>query len=114
MTKKHKYDLILLCTLLVIGSVALFLCSTVFKGTGETVVVTVDGNEVLRVPLTEDREIWIDGYENGRNLLTVQNGEAWISEADCPQKICVKTGKASEIKSIVCAHHRIVVSIEKD
>lgn len=112
MTKKHKNDLILLAVLLLIGIVTLTIACVVQNGRGETVVVKVDGEETLRLPLNEDREILIDGYGGGKNLLVIKDGTAKITEADCPEQICVKTGKATEMKSVVCAHNRVVVSIE--
>ena len=113
MTKKHRNDLILLAALLLAGIVTLTVVCALQNASGKTVVVTVDGEEISRLPLKEDTELLIDGYDGGYNLLVIKDGTAEITEADCPEQICVKTGAASEIKSIVCAHHRVVVSIEK-
>ena len=114
MTKKHRNDIILLSVVLLAGILLLVIFTIVLKDTGETVVVTVDGEEILRAPLDEDAEFWIEGYDGGENLLVIKDGTARITEADCPEQICVRTGTASEIKSIVCAHNRVIVSIEKD
>ncbi|MBO5938869.1 MAG: NusG domain II-containing protein [Clostridia bacterium] len=114
MTKKHRNDLILFSALLCVGIIALSVAIALTSGNGETVVVTVDGKETLRVPLEEPTEFLIEGYDGGKNLLVIKDGTAKITEADCPEQICVKTGNASEIKSIVCAHNRVVVSIEKE
>ena len=36
-----------------------------------------------------------------------------MTEADCPDKICVNTGKISKIgETIVCLPHRVVVEIQ--
>ena len=113
MNHKHKNDLIL-CTVLVgIGLISLLVLYALLGGSGEQVVVTVDGKEEYRLPLGEDAEILIEGYQGGTNLLVIKDGEARITKADCPEQICVHTGKADELKSIVCAHNRVVVSIEK-
>ena len=114
LSKKQKNDLILLSVLLTVGIVLLIVLSTVFKNTGEMVVVTVDGNEVFRAPLDQDTEQWIDGYDGGKNLLVIKDKTAKITESNCPEQICVHTGEATEIKSVVCAPNRVVVSIEKD
>ena len=110
--RKHRNDLILFAVLLSIGIVWLLVLGAIMNGTGERVVVTVDGEEKFRLPLHEDTELLIDGYDGGKNLLVIKDGIAKITEADCPEQICVKTGNATEVKSIVCAHNRVVVSIE--
>lgn len=112
--KKHRNDLILLSVLLAVSILLLVIFTVVLKDTGEMVVVTVDGKEVLRAPLEEDSELWIDGYDGGKNLLVIKDGTVKITEANCPEQICVHTGEADELKSIVCAPNRVVVSIEKD
>ena len=113
MNQKHKNDLILCAVLVGIGIASLLVLYAIFGGTGEAVVVTVDGEEAYRLALDEDAEILIEGYDGGKNLLVIKDGEARITEADCPEQVCVHTGKADELKSIVCAHNRVVVSIEK-
>ena len=114
MKKQHRNDLVLLSVLLALGILLLVVFTVLLKNTGEMVVVTVDGKEVLRAPLGEDTEIWIDGYDGGKNLLVIKDGTVRIAEANCPEQICVHTGKADELKSIVCAPNRVIVAIEKD
>ena len=108
-----KNDLILLGIILAVSILTLGILYAVTHGTGETVVVSVDGTETMRLPLNEDVQVWIDGYSGGKNLLVIEDGTVRITEADCPEQVCVHSGKASELKSIVCAPHRVVVSIEK-
>lgn len=106
--------MILLSALLMLGLVLFLIFWLLLKDTGEQVVVTVDGTEVFRADLNENCEQWIDGYDAGKNLLVIKDGTVRITEASCPEQICVHTGEATEIKSIVCAPNRVVVSIEKD
>ena len=48
----------------------------------------------------------------GYNLLVIEGGEAWLSEADCPNGLCVKTGKIRYAgQSIVCLPHKLAVRI---
>ncbi|MEE3468604.1 MAG: NusG domain II-containing protein [Eubacterium sp.] len=48
----------------------------------------------------------------GRNRLIIRGGEAWIEEADCPDKLCVNQGHISHTHdSIVCLPHHISVRI---
>ncbi len=109
-----KNDIILLASVLIVAGIILTLVLTVGKmNTGQTVVVTVDGEEYARLPLDKDAELTINGYGGGTNLLIIKDGKAYISEASCPDKVCVHTGAASDIKSIVCLPNRVMVYIEK-
>ena len=107
-----RNDWILLIVLLVAAVAALAILYATMSGNGEVAVVTVDGEEILRLPLNEDTEIWINGYDNGTNLLVIKDGSVRIREASCPDLICVHTGEADELKSIVCAPNRVVVRVE--
>lgn len=109
-----RNDWILLGVLSAVGLLALLLCYAFLGGTGEEVVVTVDGNEVMRLPLSEDTEVTVTGYGGGTNTLVIQDGKVWVREASCPDQICVHTGYADEVKSIVCLPNRVVVSLEQE
>ena len=78
---------------------------------GGAVVVEQNGRETARYALDEDRTVRIEG-EGGYNLLVIEGGEAWLSEADCPNLLCVKTGRIRYAgQSIVCLPHRLAVRI---
>ena len=44
--------------------------------------------------------------------MVIKDKKAYISEASCPDMICVHTGYADELKSIVCVPNGVTVSIE--
>ncbi len=108
-----RNDLILLLSVLLIATVTLILAYTAFAGHGEVAVITVDGEEVLRLDLKKNTQAWIEGYNGGSNLVVVENGKVSVREASCPDLVCVHTGEASELKSVVCAPNRVSVRIEK-
>ena len=107
-----KTDILLLAAILLIATIALGVTYLVLAKKGDTVVVTVDGEQYARLPLNEDTELVIVS-ESGTNTLVIKDGMAYISEASCPDKICVKTGDANEIKSIVCLPNKVTVSVER-
>jgi len=108
-----KTDIILLVSVVLVAAVTLTLTYILLSGKGEVVVVTVDGEEYARLPLDEDTQLTITS-KNGTNVLIIKDGEAYISEASCPDKICVSTGKADEVKSIVCLPNRVTVRVESE
>ena len=78
---------------------------------GGTVIVEQNGQETARYALSEDRTVRIEG-EGGYNLLVIEGGEVYLSEADCPAQLCMKTGKIRYAgQSIVCLPHKLAVRI---
>ncbi len=78
---------------------------------GGTVIVEQDGRETARYALTKDRTVKIEGAA-GYNILVIEGGEVWLSEADCPNLLCVKTGRIRYAgQSIVCLPHKVAVRI---
>ncbi|SEG03943.1 hypothetical protein SAMN02910276_01715 [Butyrivibrio sp. Su6] len=116
MDKKSKirYDIILIIGLLVI-TVIIALAVRLTQKTGKTVVVSVDGVVKYTFPLDEDIEFKIEGYEGGTNYLVIKDGEAYLTEASCPDLLCVHMGKiSSQGQSIICLPNRVVVEIRDD
>ena len=109
--KNHKRDLILIGILL-LAAFALFFIFKEKQAREEdaTAVVTVDGTEIARYSLNRNGTFVLNG---GSNTLIVENGEAWISEANCPDKLCIGFGKISKNgEIIVCLPNRLIVVIE--
>ena len=78
---------------------------------GGTVIVEQDGRETARYALSEDQTVKIEG-EGGYNVLVIQGGQAWLSEANCPNLLCVRSGKIRYAgQSVVCLPHRLAVRI---
>ena len=109
----YTRDLILVAVLLV---AALALCFGLRSlqardtGTGAQAVVTVEGREIGRYPLKKSGTFPLNG---GTNILVVENGEAWVSEANCPDKVCMGMGKISRNgEFIACLPNRLLVVVE--
>lgn len=75
---------------------------------GGMVEVLVDGKEFGSWPLSEDAEIPI----GKTNLLCIKDGQADMTWADCPDKLCVHQKAISrDGESIICLPNKVVVSI---
>lgn len=111
--KKKKRDIIFIGVLLVVALIAFFVIDKFIKKDGNKVVIKVDGEIVKIVNLTDTNNIIVNGYDGGTNTVVIENGIVYMTEADCPDKICVNTGKISKIgETIVCLPHRVVVEIQ--
>ena len=79
-----------------------------------TAVISVDGNVRREIPLTTHRgreTIAIETAE-GRNTIVIDDSAIAVNDADCPDRICVKTGpirKKGEV--IACLPHRLLIEI---
>ncbi|HJA94400.1 MAG TPA: NusG domain II-containing protein [Candidatus Eisenbergiella merdipullorum] len=105
-----KADLLLLAA--VLGAAFLFALFLVLLGRkGNSVEVVCDGRILGEYSLTEDRRVPIR-VENGENLLVIQDGQAWVEEADCPDGLCIRQGRISRVgESIICLPHRLAITI---
>ena len=106
--KKVFADIILICILLVLA-LSVFLVVELSRREGAYVVVSIDGGEVCRYSLSEDGEFTLNG---GTNTLVISGGKAYISEADCPDGLCVSQGKISRTgQTVVCLPNRVMLRI---
>lgn len=111
--KKIKRDVILIAALLLICIAAFLIINFVVKKDGITAVVKVDGNIVYMLPLDKNASVTVEGYQGGSNTVVIENGTVYMKDADCPDKLCEKTGKISKNgETIMCLPHRVVVEIQ--
>ncbi len=95
--------------LLVVALAALFVFR-ILQNPGAEAVVTVNGVEVGRYPLKRDGIFPLNG---GSNILVIQDGKAWVSKANCPDKICMGMGKISRNgEFIACLPNLLLIVIE--
>ena len=109
-----KNDLILLLGIILLSAimiVCLFILSN--DASADIVTVTVDGEAIAEFPINEDVEYLIVDDNGGENLLIIKDGCAYIKEANCPDKVCVRTGNVQELKPITCLPNKVVVSISE-
>lgn len=105
-----RNDIILVLGLLLAAGIG-WLAFFPAKG-GAWAVVEENGREIGRYSLFEDREVRLESGE-GYNLLTISNGRAAVTEADCGDHTCVNTGWiARQGESVICLPHRLVIHIE--
>lgn len=106
--KKIQNDIILIIIIIA----AIIVCGIFLrpKDNGQYAVVTINGEQTARYSLSENTQT--DIVSSGINRLVIENGEAYISFADCKTNVCVKTGKISKVgQSIVCLPHNLIIEI---
>ena len=103
----------LLFAVIVIGGVLLYL--SLGRGEGTVAVVSVDGEVLERIDLSKVRKPYdMDiSTEYGHNTVHVEKGAISVSEADCPDKVCMYQGRLTGSGiPIICMPHRLVIEIE--
>lgn len=111
--KPNAADLMIVAAVLLLAAAAFirFFPSGAQEGAA-VAVITVDGAEVDRLPLTlaAERSYTANGYTL---RVAVENGSVRVTHADCPSRDCVRTGAISRPgQSIVCLPARLTVTIE--
>ena len=103
-----KRDFILIGVILAVALI-LFVFIELAKEDGAYVLVRVDGVEMARYELSVDGEYSLNG---GTNILRVKDGVAYLTDADCPDRLCVKQGKISSTgETITCLPNKLTVTV---
>lgn len=108
--RRVRNDILLIAVLLLVAAVgALYLF--VFRGAGNTVTVTVDGQLYATYALSDTVNVEIDSGD-GTNRLIIRGGKAFVKAASCPDGICVAHRPIfRDGESIVCLPNRVVVTV---
>lgn len=104
-----KRDYIFIILVLVFCAVVFFL-KNINNTTGESVCIYVDSKLYKKLSLNKNTQVNIDD----KNTLIIDDGYAYMKEATCPDKLCIKQGKISNSNNmIVCLPNKVVVKMEK-
>lgn len=83
------------------------------KERGNTVLVTIDGAEVLTLDLDEEGAYPLVGFGGFSLTVIVENGQVWVEDSTCPDLICQNHAPISGSgQQIVCLPARIVVTVD--
>jgi len=109
--RKIIFDVVLV-TILLISALAVYFIIEAAREKGKTLCVSVDGEEVMELSLLSEGEYPL---LDGKNILVIEAGVAYMKYADCPRQFCVNTGKISKTgEKIVCLHNRVLVIVRGD
>ncbi len=104
----NKRDLILVGGILIVALIA-FVFVQMNQDGGAYVLIRVDGVETEQYSLSDEGTYPLNG---GTNILHIEGGEAWLTEADCPDHLCVKQGKISKTGQVItCLPNKLTVTV---
>lgn len=105
-----KKDILLIIVILVVAGLAFLLHEVIGAKGANCVTVKVNGVIEGVYSLAQDQEIEIN---DGSNILVIKNGKADMTEADCPDKLCVKQKAVSKNhESIICLPNKVIVEVD--
>ena len=108
MKKKIIFDVCLILTVLAVSVLSLLIFNAQ-KTVGDSVQVSVNGELCGEFPLGENATYSLNG---GTNVLVIENGQAYMTYANCPDGVCVRRGKISYVgQRIICLPNKIVVAV---
>lgn len=116
MKKGDKIAAVLILILIIASCAGVFIYHSYVKGSHKIAVIKQDGKIIDTIDLTKmktTKELTVKYNKSHYNLIEIENGKIRIKDADCPDKICVKTGWISEPgQSIICLPHKLIIKIE--
>lgn len=106
-----KKEALFIGALLVISVVLCIFVYVVPHGTHGSIQITVDGELYGTYSLDEDQVIQI----GDTNVCEIKDGEVKMTEADCPDHLCIKQPAVGSAGGyIVCLPNRVVIHGEGD
>jgi hypothetical protein len=112
--KINKYDIGLIAVIIIINAfIILYGGRNVVKQNSKIAYIYSDnklyGEYVLTDTVKEEIKIESD---TGYNILHIEDGQIWIHDASCPDKICISQGKISyDGEIIVCLPNKMLIKI---
>ena len=113
MNKQKAAGIFALMIFLLSGAVSLAILLSPGKNSVE---IISDGKVLYKLDLSreKDREIVVE-YSGRKNVIAVENGDIYMSSADCPDHTCIKTGRLSVSGlPIVCLPNKLIIRYSKN
>ena len=106
-----KADIIVMSVVLAVAGIFAFFLYFVNGDQGKYVQVEIDGNIVETIELNNDFEKQYN-FDGDTNTLTIADGKASVTQANCRDGICVNHMPISRSgESIICLPHKVVITI---
>ena len=102
----RRWILVFAAAALLLALLSIFLLRGEHADTAE---VWLDGERIAVLPLAVDTEMTVQAPDGGWNRIVVSGGAVAVTEADCPDGVCVARGAARGGAPIVCLPHRLVI-----
>ena len=115
---KHTKFWVILITVVLVLSIAASAAVLLWNGVGEIACIYQDGTLIEQINLntvTHPYSFTVTTEQGGANTISVEPGRICISDANCPDHVCVDTGWINNsVVPIVCLPNRLTIQIESE
>lgn len=115
MKKGDKIILLIILCLILISSIGVFAYKQYEKGSHYIAVIKQNGNIIKTIDLDTVKgtnQFKVTYGKSNYNIIQYEKGRIRFLDADCPDKICVKTGWISEGgQTAACLPHKLIIKI---
>lgn len=113
--KIKKGDIFVIGFLLIFSLAFSFIISKITsQHRGNILRIEQDSKVIKEVPLDKNQEFKIS-YGGHYNIVKIKDGKAYVSDADCPDKICTHMSPIHDVgETIVCLPHRLFLEVYSD
>ena len=112
--KINRYDIGLIAAIIIINVFFIFYGGRNVQKASSKIAYIYSENQLFREYVLDDDvsdEVKIK-TEKGYNILHIEDGQIWIHDASCPDKICISQGKIShDGEIIVCLPNKMLIKI---
>ena len=109
--KSSGFWILMIGIIVVLCLVAMAVISAQREAGGQ-VNIHQNGELVDTFPLNEDRSIRYEAVGGGYNIVTIKDWTVSVTEASCPDQVCVRHGKTNQTADpIVCLPNSLVVEV---
>ncbi|CAL81929.1 NusG domain II-containing protein [Clostridium botulinum] len=121
MKKGDKIVIYIVSILLALSVISIIFFKFFVKSENAVAVIKQNGKIIEKVDLSkvkEKRQLKInynDKDHKGYNVIEIDKGSIRFIDADCPDKVCIKSGVLKKPgETAACLPHKIIITIEKN
>lgn len=121
MKKGDKVVIYLVAMLLALSIISIIFFKFFVKSENAVAVIKQDGKIIKKIDLSKVKEKeqfkinYNDNGHKGYNTIEINKGSIKFIDADCPDKICIKSGTLKKPgETAACLPHKLIITIEKN
>lgn len=111
---QRRNTLILLAVLGILILTGFAVNKLYFGKKGAKAIIQQNGKIIAELPLSRDTTLETDDTFGGTNTIVVKDGKVAVTEANCPDLVCVYTNAASHTGEVIaCLPHGLIITVQE-
>ena len=113
--KRRRNTILFLIILFLIICIGFLIQKHYLGKSGTIATIEQDGDTIAELDLSKDTELVLNDGNGGSNTITIHNGQISVTDANCPDLVCVRTGAISQTGEVIaCLPHKLIITISSD